>query len=459
MSTFMDSNERLSYPEAPVVKTDLPGPRSKAMLERQSQYETATRIYTEYFPIAISEARGSTIKDVDGNVLIDWFAGVCVLNLGHGHPAVIRAVRDQIEKIVHINELPTEARIGFLETLESTLPGGLRNNARVMFTVTGADACEAAISLARYVTRKKTIVAFGGAYHGVHGGIVGATGNVHYREYAGVPPYEIHHLPYPYAYRFPFKVREEDISKVVVDSLEYILKDPYSGVSPVAGVLVEPIQGEGGYIVPPDDFLPMLREVTERYSVPLIVDEVQSGVGRTGRIWASENYSVTPDIMCISKSIGGGIPVSMIAYRRDYDQELPKAFHLGTYRANPVALAAGNAVLNVLKNTTLLDHVRANGVTLKKRFEEIAVGIPQVGEVRGKGYMIGVELVKDSNRAPATELANSLRRELFRRGVLMHTCGHYSNVMRFMAPLTIESDLIDNGLKIFEESIRKLKAP
>ncbi|PSN84075.1 aspartate aminotransferase family protein [Candidatus Marsarchaeota G1 archaeon OSP_D] len=449
-------NKRLSYQEAPVIKTELPGPVSKAMLEKQSQLETSTRIYTEYFPVAISDARGSTIKDMDGNILIDWFAGICVLNLGHAHPAVLKAIREQIEKIVHINELPTEARIEFLETLVSTLPGELQNNARVMFTVTGADACEAAISLARFVTKKKTIIAFGGAYHGVHGAIVGATGNIHYREYAGVPPYEIYHLPYPYTYRFPIKVKEEDVAKVVVDSLEYTLKDPYSGVGPVAGVLVEPIQGEGGYIVPPDDFLPMLREVTEKYSVPLIVDEIQTGVGRTGRIWASENYSITPDIMCVSKSIGGGIPVSMIAYRKEYDQNLPKAFHLGTYRANPVALAAGRAVLEELKNSDLLEHVRANGETLKKRFEEIAMAIPEIGEVRGKGYMIGVELVKDQNKTPAPELASALRSEMFQKGVLMHTCGHYSNVMRFMAPLTIEQDLLDNGLRIFEQSLRRV---
>jgi len=200
----------------------------------------------------------------------------------------------------------------------------------------------------------------------------------------------------------------------------------------------------------------MLREVTEKYSVPLIVDEIQTGVGRTGRIWASENYSITPDIMCVSKSIGGGIPVSMIAYRKEYDQNLPKAFHLGTYRANPVALAAGRAVLEELKNSDLLEHVRANGETLKKRFEEIAMAIPEIGEVRGKGYMIGVELVKDQNKTPAPELASALRSEMFQRGVLMHTCGHYSNVMRFMAPLTIEQDLLDNGLRIFEQSLRRV---
>lgn len=449
--------EFLSFPEAPRIVTPPPGPLSKRAIETQNRYETHTRLYTNYFPMAVAEARGSSIKDLDGNVFVDWFAGICVLNLGHRNPVVVSAMKDQLEKIVHINELPTEARTNFLETLVSTLPGGLRNRARVMFTVTGADAVEAAMSLARKITHKRTIVAFGGAYHGVHGAVVGATANRHYRDYAGVPPYEIYHLPYPYTYRFPVKVKEGDESKAVVDMLEYMIKDEYSGVSPIAGVVVEPIQGEGGYIVPPDDFLPMLREVTEKHSVPLIVDEVQSGVGRTGRIWASEHYGITPDIVCISKSIGGGIPLSLIAYRPEYDEQLPPGFHLGTYRGNPIALAAGNAILNYLKTSSLLERVATVGSSVKARFQEIATDVPQVGEVRGKGFMIGVELVNDRDtKEPATELAKRLRAELFQNGVLMHTCGHYGNVMRFMAPLTIERQLLDRGLEAFDRALHRV---
>jgi 2,4-diaminobutyrate 4-transaminase len=449
--------EFLSFPEAPTIRTQPPGPLSKKAIETQNRYETRTRLYTNFFPMAVAEGKGSSIKDLDGNVFIDWFAGICVLNLGHRHPAVLAAMRDQLEKIVHINELPTEARTNFLETLVSTLPGDLRNHARVMFTVTGADAVEAGMSLARRITGKRTIVAFGGAYHGVHGTVVGATANRHYRDYAGVPPYEIYHLPYPYTYRFPVKVREGDESKAVIDMLEYIIEDEYSGVSPIAGVVVEPVQGEGGYIVPPDDFLPMLREVTERHSVPLIVDEVQSGVGRTGKIWASEHYGITPDIVCISKSIGGGIPLSMIAYRPEYDEELPAGFHLGTYRGNPLALAAGNAILNHLKSSDLLDRVTSIGSSLKARFQEISADVPQVGEVRGKGFMIGLELVTDRHtKEPASELAKKLRSELFQNGVLMHTCGHYANVMRFMAPLTIEKQLLDRGLVVFDRALHKV---
>ncbi len=447
---------RLSLEEAPVLRTEVPGPKSLEMLKIQDKLETSARVYTNFFRFAVKEGRGSTIVDMDGNVFIDWFGGVSVMNLGHGHPAVLNALKNQTESITHLTEVPTVARINFLKALTSLLPGNMKNNSKVLFTVTGADACEAAVSLARYNTRKPTIIAFSGSYHGIAGGIVGATSNFHYRDFAGFSQQNYVYVPYPYAYRFPSPVKREDISKEVVRRIEFMIKDPYSGVPPVGGILVEPIQGEGGYVVPPDDFLPMLRELGDRYSVPLIVDEVQSGIGRTGKLWASENYNVTPDIICISKSIGGGIPISMIAYKNDFDQ-IPQGFHLGTYRGNPLGLAAGKEVLRVVSDEDFLGTVRRKGKHILARFEEIADGSDIIGEVRGKGLMIGAELVKEkSGKAPGTELANKTRELLFRNGLLMHTCGHYGNVMRFMAPLTIEDDLIEKGISLFESAINDM---
>lgn len=448
---------QLSFNEAPVIKTELPGPKSKEILDRQNKWETGTRTYTNVFKIAIDRGRGSTVLDMDGNVFIDWFSGICVLNFGHSHPIVKNAMIDQLDKIVHINEVPTEVRADFMETLLSTMPGDLKENGKVMFTVTGADACEAATSLARFVSKKKTIVAFGGAYHGVAGNIIGATANHDYRDHAGLSPQDIYHLPYPYTYRFPIKMPEEDIGKSVIDSLEYLIKDPYAGAGQIGGVLIEPIQGEGGYITPPGDFLPMLREITEKYSVPLIMDEIQSGVGRTGKIWATQHYNFSPDIMCVSKSIGGGIPTSMIVYRDDYDKDLPAGFHLGTYRGNPIALAAGNAILKHLKSSDLLEKVASQGRMIVKRFDEMAEEYSHIGEVRGKGFMIGVEMVEDRvSKEPGVKTASKIKQSMFDNGVLMHTCGHYSNVLRYMAPLTIEKELIDKGLDIFQESLGKV---
>jgi len=424
------------------------------LLKKQDKMETNARTYTKIFKFVVKEAKGATIKDVDDNIYIDWFAGVAVLNMGHGHPEIKKAIIDQLDKIMHIPEVPSEIRLKFLETLESTLPGKMKEKSKILFTTTGADACEAATSMARYLTKRHTIVAFGGSYHGISGGIAGATGNYHYREYGNFPPQNVYYLPFPYAYRFPVKIPEEEMSKYIMEHLEYIIKDPYAGPGPLAGVLVEPIQGEGGYVVPPNDFLPMLREITEKYSIPLIVDEVQTGVGRTGKIWAIKHYNVTPDIMCISKGIGNGIPLSMVAFREDYDDKLPSGFRLGTYRGNPLGLAAGNAVLNILKNTDILERVSSKGEYIKKRFQKIAENSEIIGEVRGRGYMIGVEIVKDRKlKEPSSDLANNIKTEMFKQGLLMHTCGHYSNVLRFMAPLIIEDDLIEKGISIFEKSV------
>ncbi len=451
----MYSQKRLSFESAPLIKSVPPGPKSVELLKKQDLLETNARTYTKIFKLVVKRAKGATIEDIDGNIYIDWFAGIAVLGMGHAHPEIKKAIVDQLDKVMHLPEVPSEIRMEFLDNLESTLPGKMKRKSKVLFTTTGADACEAAVSLARYITKKSTIIAFGGAYHGVSGGIAATTGNYHYREYGGFAPQNIYHLPYPYAYRFPVKIPEQDMSKYVVDNIEYLIKDPYAGPGSIAGVLVEPIQGEGGYVVPPDDFLPMLREVTEKHSIPLIVDEVQSGVGRTGKIWASEHYNVTPDILCISKGIGNGVPLSMIAYKPEYDEPLPPGFRLGTYRGNPLGLAAGNAVLNILKKTDILERVNSKGKYIKDRVQEIAEKSEFIGEVRGKGYMLGIEMVKDKkSREPSSELANNVKTEMFKQGVLIHTCGHYSNVIRYMAPLIIEDDLIDNGISIFEKSLK-----
>ncbi len=451
----VQTSSRLSIENAPLLKTKIPGPKSKEFLDIQDTLETSSRSYTSFFRFAIDYGKGSTVVDMDGNVFIDWFGGVSVLNLGHGHPAVMNALKSQVEKITHITEVPTEARIKYLKTLNSVLPGKMKNNSKVHMTVTGADACEAAVSLARYNSKKPTIIAFSGSYHGIAGGIVGATSNYHYRDYAGFSSQNYVYAPYPYPYRFSSKTKPEDISKEVVERIVEMIRDPYSGVPPVGGIIVEPVQGEGGYIVPPDDFLPMLRETCDEHSIPLIIDEVQSGIGRTGKLWASEYQNVTPDIMCISKSIGGGIPISSIVYRKDFDQ-IPKAFHLGTYRGNPLGMAAGAAILDVVKDEQFLERVRSKGRYLLKRFQEIQDNSSIIGDVRGRGFMVANEIVTNKqDKTPGTELAGKIRESLFNKGLLMHTCGHYGNAMRFMAPLTIEDDLLDTGISLFQEAIKE----
>jgi len=448
----------MSYEEAPRIVVTPPGPRSKQLLTKQSQLETRSLVYTKAFPFAIDSARGATIKDVDGNVFIDWMAGICVLNLGHNNPVVTAAVKSQMDRIWHALEIPTATRVEFLEKISSVLPEKLRGHAKALLTVTGADACEAAISLAKHVTRRSTIVAFGGAYHGIHQGIVSLTASRHYLESSGTFRHGVFHLPYPYPYRFPFPVEKKgDEAKVVLQYLEGLLSDEHSGLDEPAGILVEPVQGEGGYVVPPNDFLPGLREVADKHRIPLIIDEVQTGFGRTGKFWGCEVTNTTPDIMCISKSVGAGLPLSMIAYREDYDENLPDAFHLGTYRGNPVAMAAGAASIDYIKQHDLLSRVERLGKKTRSEFERIATSSKCVGDVRGVGFMVGNEIVESKQtKAPSKDGANKLRRTMFENGLLMHTCGHFSNVLRFMAPLIISDTLLERGLKVYEKAVNSI---
>jgi 4-aminobutyrate aminotransferase-like enzyme len=411
----------------PRILVTPPGPRSKEMLSKQSNYETRAVSHIRAFPIAIESAKGASIKDVDGNIYIDWISGISVLNLGHVNPDILLAVQSQLARIWHALEFPTEARISFLEKINSVFPEGLKGHAKILFSITGGDACETAISLARRVTKRNTVIAFEGGYHGIHQGVVGVTSGRNYLAYSGVLRSGVFHVPYPYPYRFPFpREREGDEGKTVLRYIEHLISDPHSGMDDPAAILVEPIQGEGGYIVPPDDFLPGLREIADKFQIPLIVDEVQSGFGRTGRFWGCELTGTAPDIMCVSKSVGAGIPLALVAYKEEYDTDLPEAFHLGTYRANPLALAAGAASIDFIAKNNLLSRVERVGKKLLSEFEVIGERSTNIGDVRGVGFMIGNEIVESKEtRTPSKANAQAIRKWMFEHGLLMHTCGHY----------------------------------
>lgn len=451
----MPTKEWLSFPDAPKIVTPPPGPNSRALLERQRALETEAVSYPHYFPIGIARAQGSTIEDMDGNRFVDWVSGISVLNLGHRHPRLIRALDAQRDRIWHALELPTEARVRFLEELTDALPAGMRRHARVFFTVTGADAVETAVNLAEHATKRRGVIAFSGAYHGVHGGAVNLTAGRRYRRTSAFREGRVIRVPFPDPYR-PVLGADEG-SQGTIRFLEHLLRDPASGVDEVSSVVVEPILGEGGYVVPPADFLPELRSFCDRHDLLLIADEVQTGLGRTGKFWAVDHARVTPDLLCVAKSIGGGIPMSLVAYRTDRIPEIPRGFHIGTFRGNPLGLAVGTEVLKLLKETDIVERTAQRGVKLLERFRSLQGPYPLLGHVRGLGFMIGLEFVRDpKTRAPWPEAAQELRAELFARGVLMHTAGAYDQVLRFMAPLTIEDELIDRGFDAFEDSLAAL---
>lgn len=443
-----------SFPDAPRIRVPPPGPESRKMLDVQAKYETEAVVYSKYFPIAVAEARNATLEDVDGNRFIDWISGVSVLNLGHRNPALVEALTRQMGQVWHSPEMPTAARVEFLQEIQRILPEGLRGRARVLFTVTGADAVETAVSLADYVQGRRGTVAFSGAYHGVHGGAANLTSGRKYRSTTSFRGASVIRVPYPDPYRPVLGGTAETIRY-----LEHLLNDPYSGADEASSVLVEPVLGEGGYVVPPDDFLPALRELCDRHDLLLILDEIQTGLGRTGRMWACEHVGVAPDLLCVAKTIGGGIPLSLVAYRSDLPKPLPPGFHLGTYRGNPLALAVGAASMRLLRTGPWVDRARRRGAKLLEEFQEIGARHPSVGDVRGRGFMVGVEYVTDRARhTPFPERAKAMRQEMFRRGLLMHTCGGFDNVQRFIGPLTIEDELLQRGLEVFEASLASLEA-
>lgn len=425
----------------PLIKTTIPGEKSKKILAEQKELETSTVIYPKSFPIAIKRAQDSVIEDVDGNYFIDWVTGISVLNLGHSN-LIRNAISTQLSKVWHTLEVPSETRVEFMKELRKSFPANMKNY-KTMFGITGADACETAINLAHTVSGiRASTVAFEGAYHGVHGGVITATAGRAYKTPVFSGGMSIIRAPYPYEMWYDYDTSD------TLSFLEKVVNDSEAGYEKPDSLIVEPIQGEGGYIVPPDGFLKALREFCDKNDVIMIIDEVQTGLGRTGKMWGFEWDSIKPDIVCISKSIGGGIPLSVVYYREDYDSKLPTPFHLGTYRGNALALAAGTAVLKEIPK--YLDRVRSEGSDLQKRFERI--GSPLIADVRGRGFMIGIELAENQKPVSKTKML-SMKHTMLSKGLMMHTCGHFGNVFRFMGALNIPSEYLRTGVGIFGESL------
>ncbi len=450
----------LHFEDAPKIITKIPGPSSMKILEQQQIYEGGAVSYSRGIPVAFKEARGATIKDVDGNVYIDFFGGAAVVSAGHCNPIILKAIRKQESKLVHTLDLATPVREKLARRLVELAPSGLKNNSKVLFGgPTGSDAVEAAIKLVKYKTRKHMILSFSGAYHGMTGTALALTGDTFFKKSYMPLGQPVQFLPYAYCYRCPCGLEYPGCGLACLKYVESVVGDPASGVCEVAGLIVEPIQGEGGTVVPPDDFLIGLREITENYLIPLIVDEVQTGFGRTGKLFACEYLNITPDIMTLSKALGGGIgyPLAGIIYRKDFDVWHPGA-HIGTFRGFLPAMAGGLAYLDFLERNNILGHVEELGKSMLKRLRDIEERSKIVGDVRGRGLMLGVELVFDKkSKKPAPDLAKILRTECLKRGLIIEIGGHFHNVARFLPPLVITEELAEKGLDIFEEALRTIE--
>jgi diaminobutyrate-2-oxoglutarate transaminase len=446
--------EELHFEPAPALSGEVPGPRSREMLAEQDELESSARSYPRSIPVAIEEGRGATMRDVDGNTFIDFFGGAGVLNVGHNHPAVARAATEQQEKLVHALDFPTRPKLRLMRRLKELLPGRLRESARFHFGgPTGSDAIEAALKLTRGHTGRDAVIAFQGSYHGMTTGALSVTSDV---GLGGPTASPVHFMPYPYCYRCPLGLKPDSCEMACARLLDTSLEDPHSGIPKPAAVLIEPIQGEGGTIVPPDGYLSEVRRITRKHDVPLICDEIQTGFARTGKMFACEHDGVTPDVMTLSKALGGiGYPISCIAYDAEFDDWKPGA-HIGTFRGHQVAMAAGFAAIEFMQEVDLAGHAAALGELTLGLLREVQDTLPSVGDVRGRGLMIGIELVKDRDtKEPWPEMAAQIRTECFRKGVIIEVGGHFGNVARFLPPLVITRELLLTGVEIFVESVHE----
>ncbi|MFI8452252.1 diaminobutyrate--2-oxoglutarate transaminase family protein [Streptomyces erythrochromogenes] len=404
------------------------------ILRRQAQRESAARTYARSLPIVPVRARGLTIEGADGRRYLDCLSGAGTLALGHNHPVVLEAVRGVLDSgaPLHVLDLATPVKDAFTTELFANLPPALATDARIQFCgPAGTDAVEAALKLVRTATGRSGLLAFTGAYHGMSAGALDASG--------GASEVRVTRLPYPQDFRCPFGVGGAEGAELAARWTENLLDDPKGGVALPAGLIVEPVQGEGGVNPAPDAWLRRMREITAARGIPLIADEVQTGVGRTGAFWGVDHAGVVPDVMVLSKAIGGSLPLAVIVYRSGLDVWTPGA-HAGTFRGNQLAMAAGTATLAFVRENRLAERAAVLGDRMLAALRGLASGHPCIGDVRGRGLMIGLELVDPDTGAAAPALAAAVRQECLERGLIVELGGRHGAVVRLLPPLTLTDE-------------------
>ena len=423
------------------------------ILARQEQRESSARTYARHMPVVPVRAEGMTVYGADGRAYLDCLAGAGTLALGHNHPVAISAIRKVLDSgaPLHVLDLATPIKDEFTQTLLSLLPGELGRTGKIHFCgPSGADGVEAALKLARAAAGGRTgLIAFAGAYHGMTAAALAATGDNAVRAAARVPDQGVTRMPFPQDYRCPFGVGSVAGVRIAVEQLRRQLADPNSGMTPPAALIVEPVQGEGGVNPAPDDWLRAVRQVTREHGITMIADEVQTGLGRTGELWGVDHSGVVPDVMVLSKAIGGGLPLSVVVYREDLDQWAEGA-HTGTFRGQQLAMAAGTATIKYVVEHELAPRARTVGDQVQEAFRSAAADLPAIGDVRGRGLMLGVELV-DPDSAPdvlgarvaAPGLARQVRAAALDRGLLVELGGRHGAVLRLLTRVTITDEEAD----------------
>jgi diaminobutyrate-2-oxoglutarate transaminase len=429
------------------------------LLARQNRQESNARSYPRRIPLALKRAKGIYVEDVEGRHFIDCLAGAGTLALGHNHPVVIAAIQQVLtdELPLHTLDLTTPVKDQFVQDLFGLLPPALAAEAKIQFCgPTGTDAVEAALKLVRTATGRSTVLSFQGGYHGMSQGALSLMGSLGPKKpLAALLGSGVQFMPYPYDYRCPFGLGGALGVQVNLNYLDNLLNDPEAGVQLPAALIVEVVQGEGGVIPADLAWLRGVRRITEKAGVALIVDEIQSGFARTGKMFAFEHAGIIPDVVVMSKAIGGSLPLAVVVYRDWLDTWLPGA-HAGTFRGNQMAMAAGSAVMRYLVEHKICEHAAAMGERLREHLHILQRDFAQLGDIRGRGLMLGVELVDPTGALDAqghppicARLAPLVQRECLKRGLILELGGRHGAVVRFLPPLVISAAEIDQVAQIF----------
>jgi 4-aminobutyrate aminotransferase len=434
--------------KVPNIKTQLPGPRAAAIVARDERYSAPA--YGRVYPLVVKEGRGIVVEDADGNLFLDFMAGIAVTSTGHAHPAVVRAIEEQARKFLHIcgSDFYYESMAELMEKLARLAPGA--GGKRVFLTNSGTEAVEAAIKLARYHTKREHIIAFYGAFHGRSLGSLSLTASraAHRAHFGPLLP-GVHHVPFAFCRRCPVHLEYGSCAIACVGDLERLLFRYEVTPSEVAALFFEPVQGEGGYIVPPPEYLPMLQELCRRHGILFVADEIQSGFGRTGKMFACEHWGIEPDILCVGKGIASGMPLGAMIARQEISS-WTRGTHGSTYGGNPVACAAALATLSLIEQG-LVENAAVVGSYLKSRLEQLQAKYPVISDVRGLGLMVGVEFATPDTRAPDASLRERVMQNCFAKGLLLLGCGE--STLRFCPPLIVKKEQVDIAVEIFDSAV------
>jgi 4-aminobutyrate aminotransferase len=437
----------------PKIVVSPPGPKARDFLKKDERFISPS--YVRYYPLVVESANGCVVKDVDGNEYIDLNAGIACMNVGHNHPKVVSAIKGQCDRFLHYSNTDFYYKevINLAEKLAEITPGNFEK--KTFFGNSGTEAVEAAIKIAKWHTRKQLFIGFISAFHGRTVGALSFTASkpAQRRYFSPLMP-GVAHVPYAYCYRCPFKLTYPECHYWCVDFIDEFVLQKYVPPEDVAAMLFEPIQGEGGYVVPPPEYFQRLKKLADKYGLLIIDDEVQSGIGRTGKWFAIEHWNVEPDIICSAKALASGLPIGATVAKAKI-MDWTEGSHASTFGGNPLSCAAAAAVLEVIKEEKLLENANKQGAYALKRLGELKERSEIVGDVRGKGLMIGVELVEDKeSKKPAAQKAAQVIIRSWKRGVAIVTCG--ASTIRIVPPLTIQREMLDTALDIVEDTIEEV---